>query len=421
MEPRVCWWCCPHVCAARLQGQERGGLSGPSSDVHRAREALTAARHRRDARALPKDEEDYFNEVSSWFPQPLRQLCSKMPVQSDSHQRTFFLPRNSCGSSPLFLTNHRIVLQNTFLSAQCHALNASDGRVSRCHACHTHVHDAMRCEPQDDDDEEDLPGPGPPPSHEADGAGPPRLHPAGGDRMNGFTLGQRRSTPSPERPSSFPLVDYDDDDEDEDADGAAPPVPVRCSSCCARRSKQCLCTHPFAAECAVQGTNELISTVPAMNGLELTAALSAVDVLLLVKLQRRPHRIEPDNACVRSRRQLQLTAAAALSERNDGSLTRRSPPASGRGARSTGPRVPARRDPVPGGRHGDDDGSLHTQPSAACLRVWLPPARDWSQRGVQQRSTYGPQRPVWWRRACSASRRWASVLRTCVSLAICCS
>ena len=45
------------------QSQERGGPSGPSSDVNRARELLTAARHRRDARALPKDEEDYFNEV----------------------------------------------------------------------------------------------------------------------------------------------------------------------------------------------------------------------------------------------------------------------------------------------------------------------------------------------------------------------
>ena len=45
------------------QSQERGGPSGPSSDVNRAREALSAARHRRDARALPKDEEDYFNEV----------------------------------------------------------------------------------------------------------------------------------------------------------------------------------------------------------------------------------------------------------------------------------------------------------------------------------------------------------------------
>jgi len=56
----------PAYCTAP-QSQERGGPSGPSSDVNRAREALTAARHRRDARALPKDEEDYFNEVRCGF------------------------------------------------------------------------------------------------------------------------------------------------------------------------------------------------------------------------------------------------------------------------------------------------------------------------------------------------------------------
>ncbi len=90
--------------------------------------------------------------------------------------------------------------------------------------------------PQSDDEDGEPPGPGPPlPPHEADGSGPPQPHPAagggGGDRMNGFTLGRRRSTPSPERPASFPLVDYDDDDDDDDAaaaedGGDAPPVPV---------------------------------------------------------------------------------------------------------------------------------------------------------------------------------------------------
>ena len=88
------------------------------------------------------------------------------------------------------------------------------------------------CASQSDEEDGDLPGPGPPPPHEADGSGPPRLHLAGGgDRLNGFTLGRRRSTPSPERPASFPLVDYDDDDDDDAdpaaaADDAAPAVPV---------------------------------------------------------------------------------------------------------------------------------------------------------------------------------------------------
>ena len=59
---------------ATAQSQERGP-SGSSSDVSRARDALTAARHRRDARALPKDEEDYFNEVS-WLTPPMQ--CCKL-------------------------------------------------------------------------------------------------------------------------------------------------------------------------------------------------------------------------------------------------------------------------------------------------------------------------------------------------------
>ncbi len=90
---------------------------------------------------------------------------------------------------------------------------------------------------QSDEEDGEPPGPGPrplPPMHEPDGSEPPRPpHPAGGDggdRMNGFTMGRRRSTPSPERPASFPLVDYDDDDDSDDAaaadGGGAPPVPV---------------------------------------------------------------------------------------------------------------------------------------------------------------------------------------------------
>lgn len=48
------------------QGLERGGR-GPSagSEARAAQEAQETARHRRDARAMPKDEEDYFKEVSS--------------------------------------------------------------------------------------------------------------------------------------------------------------------------------------------------------------------------------------------------------------------------------------------------------------------------------------------------------------------
>ena len=62
-------------------------------------------------------------------------------------------------------------------------------------------------------------------AHAGAAAGPPRLH-ADSDRHNGFAVERRRS-PSPERPSSFPLVDYDDDDEDDDGGAAAAGVPVR--------------------------------------------------------------------------------------------------------------------------------------------------------------------------------------------------
>ena len=46
------------------QGKERVGRGAASTEVSRAQETLEAARHRRDARAMPKDEEDYFKEVS---------------------------------------------------------------------------------------------------------------------------------------------------------------------------------------------------------------------------------------------------------------------------------------------------------------------------------------------------------------------
>ena len=78
---------------------------------------------------------------------------------------------------------------------------------------------------QSDDDDGDA-GVAAPHTLDTVAAGPPRLH-AAGDRSNGFAIDRRRSPSPPERPASFPLVDYEDDDEDEDGGGPAAGVPVR--------------------------------------------------------------------------------------------------------------------------------------------------------------------------------------------------